>query len=127
MSERRCLVVAVLFMISVTVGHVNDIGAQQIADPNFDATVAHPAYTASHPRVAIDEAHKNIHTARGLFKPFADLSRNDGYDVVTNTAKLTSDDLRGNDVLVISNALGELQNDNNNSTASLTEPACDAV
>ena len=28
--------------------------AQQMADPDFDTTVAHPAYTDHHPRVAID-------------------------------------------------------------------------
>jgi hypothetical protein len=127
MSERRWFVGAVLLVTSLTLGHVYGIAAQQMADPNFDATVAPPAYTASHLRVTIDEAHNNIHTARGLFKPFADLLRNDGYDVVTNTAKFTSDDLRGNDVLVISNALGELENDNGNSTPAFTKAECDVV
>jgi hypothetical protein len=127
MSERRWFVVAVLLWTSLTLGHVVCVKAQQIADPNFDATVAHPSYTSSHPRVTIDEAHSNIHTASGLFKPFADLLRNDGYDVVTNTAKFTSDVLRGNDVLVISNAVGKLENDNNNSTPAFTKPECDAV
>jgi hypothetical protein len=127
MSDRHWYVFALLAVTSLGGGHVYGLAAQQIPDPNFDATVAHPAYTASHPRVAIDEAHKNIHTAGGLFKPFADLARNDGYDVVANTAKFTSNGLQGNDVLVISNALGELENDNNNSTPAFTKPECDAV
>jgi hypothetical protein len=127
MNDLRWFVVALLIATSLAGGHAFGIAAQQIPDPSFDATVAHPAYITSHPRVAIDEAHKNIHTAGRLFKPFADLARNDGYNVVTNTAKFTSDDLQGNDVLVISNALGELENDNNNSTPAFTKPECDAV
>src|ERR1700751_6039851 len=111
MSDRRWFVAAVLLVTSLTLGHVDDLTAQQIPDPNFNSTVAHPAYTSSHPRVAIDEAHNNIHTSGGLFKPFADLARNDGYDVVSNTAKFTSDSLHGKDVMVISNAVGDLKND----------------
>ena len=127
MNKRRWFVVAALLAISLTADHIYSFPAQQIPDPNFDATVAHPAYTTSHPRVAIDEAHNNVHTAGGLFKPFADLARNDGYEVVVNTTKFTSDHLQGNEVLVISNALGELENDNNNSTPAFTKPECDAV
>jgi hypothetical protein len=111
----------------LTVGNLDHLNAQQIPDPNFDASVAHPTYTSSHPRLAIDEAHNNIHTSGGLFKPFADLARNDGYDVFSNTAKFTNGSLRGKDVLIISNALGELKNDNNNSTTAFTKPECDAV
>src|SRR5258708_36238114 len=101
--------------------------AQQVADPDFDATVAHATYIRTHPRVAIDQAHDNFHTKDELFKPFADLLRNDGYDVVANTAKFTSGSLEGIDVLVISNALGKLENDNNNSTPAFTKAECDAV
>jgi len=31
--------------------------AQQVADPNFDARVAHPAYIKNGPKVLFDEAH----------------------------------------------------------------------
>src|ERR1700722_8682130 len=103
MISRRWFVPAVLLASLFVGSHLCDLAAQQIPDPNFDAAVAHPTYTATHPRIAIDEAHKNIHKAGGLFKPFADLARNDGYNVVTNTARFTSDNLQGNDVLVISN------------------------
>ena len=127
MSEHRLFVVAVLLVTSLALGNVYGIAAQQISDPNFDATVAHPAYTTSHPRVTIDQAHRNFHTAGGLFKPFADLARNDGYDVVSNTERFTRESLQGKDVLVISNAVGELENDNNNSTPAFTKAECDAV
>jgi hypothetical protein len=55
--------------------------AQMVADPNADARVAYPAYKTTHPRLAIDHAHGNIHTKDGLFKPFAQLAANDGYDL----------------------------------------------
>ena len=42
----------------------------QMADPNFDAKVEHPAYTKDGPRVLFDEAHNNFHTASGRYKPF---------------------------------------------------------
>jgi hypothetical protein len=114
----------VIFVIFVGVGIST---AQQMADPNFEATVARPAYTTNHPHVAIDQAHNNFHTKDGLFKPFADLLQNDGYNVTVNTAKFTRGSLKGIDVLVISNALGELENDNNHSTPAFTKPECDAV
>jgi hypothetical protein len=80
--------------------------AQQIPDPNFDATVAHPAYARKHPRILFDEAHNNFHTAGGRYKAFADLVTNDGYQVVPNTRKFSAETLAGNDILIIANPLG---------------------
>jgi hypothetical protein len=76
--------------------------AQQIADPNFKAAVDHPAYTSKHPRVVIDEAHNNFHTADGRYKPLAELLRADGYEVVAGKKPFTE----GIDaaVLLIANA-----------------------
>jgi hypothetical protein len=88
-----------LFSTTVTVG-------QQIADPNFDAKVASPAYTQKHPRVLFDEAHNNFHTAGGRYKAFADLVTNDGYRITPNTQKFSKDTLAGYDILVIANPLG---------------------
>ena len=61
--------------------------AQQVADPDFDTKVASPAYTKKHPRVFLDEAHNNFHTASGRYKPFADLIGSDGYQVTPNKQK----------------------------------------
>src|ERR1051325_6608152 len=80
------------------------IVAQQQADSTFDASVKNPAYTTTHPRVAIDEAHFNFHTASGRYKPFADLAGNDGYRVSANKEKFTAQALQNFDVLVIANA-----------------------
>jgi len=80
---------------------------QQVGDPNFDATVARPAYTKKHPRVLFDEAHNNFHTAGGRYKAFADLVTSDGYQVVPNSQKFSAATLAGYDILVIANPLGE--------------------
>src|SRR5678815_137059 len=70
------------------------LAAQQRADLGFDVSVAAPAYVKTHPRVVIDEAHNNFHTAEGRYKPFATLLRNDGYDVNAGTTTFTSASLK---------------------------------
>lgn len=79
----------------------------QEADPNFDVSVARPAYSAeSGPVIAIDAAHRNFHTMDGRYAPFAGLVRNDGYRVVSSTQPFTPEALAGVHVLVVANALG---------------------
>lgn len=73
----------------------------QQADPQFDARVASPAYTADHPRVYFDER-----WSRRLYEPFLDLIRNDGYLVVRQKGLLTRKALTGFDVLVLTIAMG---------------------
>lgn len=97
---------------------------KQSADRNFDTKVLHPSYVDEHPKVLFDEAHHNIHTATGLYKPFADLITNDGYEVIPNEGKFSQTTLDGYRILVISNALGT--NDSNDSSA-FTGGECDAV
>ena len=104
---------------------------QQIADPNFDPTVARPAYTKKHPRVLFDEAHNNFHTAGGRYKAFADLITNDGYRVTSNLQQFTKDTLAGYDILVIANPLGASVDAATDFAAAnkpaFTEAECDAV
>lgn len=80
--------------------------AQQLADPHFNANVANPAYTKNYPRVLFDEAHNNFHTAAGPYKPFADLIFSDGYQLVVNRKPFTKVLLSGFKIMVIANALG---------------------
>ena len=102
--------------------------AQQVADPNFDAKVAHPAYTKNGPKVLFDEAHNNFHTSTGRYKPFADLITNDGYQVTPNKEKFSATTLKGYDILAISNALGaERMNMPEASNPAFTAEECDAV
>jgi hypothetical protein len=100
----------------------------QRADPNFDVRVAKPAYNASHPKVLIDEAHHNFHTAAGRYKPFAQIVANDGYQVAPNRSNFTEQALKGCDILVIANALGaENMGDPGASDSAFTEGECDVL
>ena len=102
--------------------------AQQIADPDFDTKVTNPAYTGKHPKVFLDEAHFNFHTASGRYKPFADLITSDGYQVIPSKEKFSKSALKGCDVLVISNALGAMaMGSPEASNPAFTEEECDAV
>jgi hypothetical protein len=104
------------------------VGAQQLSDPEFDTNVANPAYPKSEPRVLFDEAHHNFHTTDGRYKPFADLLRNDGYRVVRNRQPFSKETLNTFKVLVIANALGAEEMDDNGADASaFTEEECQAV
>ena len=116
------------FAAAVTLGLISSAPAQQVADPDFDARVAAPAYTTKHPKVLLDEAHNNFHTASGRYKPFAELITNDGYQVTPGKSKFTADSLKGFDVLVISNALGApLMGTPKASDSAFTDEECDAV
>ena len=79
----------------------------QRADPDFDTTVAAPTYTSRHPAVLFDEAHCNLHTAGGLYKPFADLVGHDGYRVAPNKKPLSRSLLDRYEILIIANAAAE--------------------
>ena len=109
---RRSLIFAVLGLALALPAR-----SQQMADPNFKTGVEHPAYVGKHPRVVIDEAHHNFHTADGRYKPFADLLRGDGYEVVPGTKAFTPGSLSGVNVLVIANAVGAQSSDDASSPA----------
>jgi len=98
--------------------------SSQMADSNFDTKVARPAYPNEHPKLLFDEAHNNIHTADGLYKPFANLITNDGYKVVPNKEKFSQKTLDGYSILVIANALGANEANDN---SAFTDEECDAV
>jgi len=118
----RSIIILVLFTSPVLL-------AQQVADPNFDAKVAHPAYEKKHgPKVLFDEAHNNFHTSNGRYKPFADLITNDGYQITPNKKKFSAQNLKGFDILVISNALGaERMAMPEAGNPAFTAEECDAV
>lgn len=100
--------------------------AQRIPDPEFDTTVERPAYRLRHPKVVIDEAHSNFHTAEGRYKPLAEMLRSDGYRVLRGTGKFDRKSLEGVRVLVISNATAPDATDDSSGPA-FTEEECDAV
>lgn len=100
--------------------------AQQVADPNFDAAVAKAAYASRHPKVLFDEAHRNFHTTDRRYKPFADLIRNDGYEVTPNKQAFSAETLVGYNILVIANAVGA-EGAEAYEAPAFTEQECDAV
>ena len=121
MLKPVCLLFLCLWLCDATV-------AQQVADPNFAASVAHPAYTRNGPKVLFDEAHNNFHTATGRYKPFADLITNDGYQITPNQQKFSAGTLKGHDILVISTTLGaQRMNMPEANNPAFTDEECGAV
>lgn len=117
-----CLLLSVLSVSSVAV-----LG-QQLPDPEFNTSVENPAYKKDGPRVMFDEAHHNFHTTEGRYKPFVDLLLNDGYRVIRNRQPFTKSSLSGYKVLVIANALGAEEMDDNGADASaFTDEECQAI
>ncbi len=100
--------------------------AQQVADPDFDASVRSPAFVREHPLVNIDEAHHNTHTASGRYAPFAELLKNDGYDVRPGTTNFSAETLKPLRVLIVSNARGGTTKETADRPA-FTDQECDAV
>jgi hypothetical protein len=92
--------------------------AQQQGDPEFDTSVARPAYKKDGPRVMFDEAHHNFHTSDGRYKPFVDLLMNDGYNVIRNRQPFVKTRLSGFKILVIANALGAEEDDDKGADSS---------
>jgi hypothetical protein len=124
MQQLICTFLSTIAVVGVAFGSF----AQQVADPDFDTKVAKPAYTSKHPKVLLDEAHNNFHTAGGRYKPFADLITSDGYQVTPNKQKFSKQTLTGFDVLVISNALGApAMASREAGNPAFTEEECDAV
>ena len=107
---------------------LSTVWGQQLADPEFNTSVANPAYNKNGARVLFVEAHHNFHTTDGRYKPFADLLMNDGYRVIRNRQPFTKTSLSSFKVLVIANALGAEEMDDNGADASaFTEEECQAV
>lgn len=101
---------------------------QQMADPEFNTSVENPAYSRNGPRVLFDEAHHNFHTADGRYKPFVDLLMSDGYQVIRNRKPFSKAALNTFKVLVIANALGaEEMDDEGSDQSAFTESEIEAV
>src|SRR5438034_5176272 len=93
-------------------------------DPKFDTRVARPAYGADGPRVLFDEGHHNVHRAGTSFRPFVRLIESDGYRVISGRSRITTRTLAPYSVLVIVNALGT--NERNDDPA-FDGSECDAI
>jgi hypothetical protein len=104
------------------------VTAQQLSDPEYVASVEHPAYSRNGPRVLFDEGHNNLQTTTNRFKPFVDLLMNDGYRVIRNRQPFTSKTLSDFKVLIISNALGAEESDDEGADkTAFTDEECQAI
>jgi hypothetical protein len=99
----------------------------QSADPDYDTKVAAPAYTSRHPAVLFDEAHHNLHTSGGLYKPFADLIGHDGYRVEPNKKPISRALLDRYEILIIANATGAEGDGPDAAEPALRETECKVV
>jgi hypothetical protein len=101
--RKRTLLALIVLSAPTSIG-----SAQQVPDLTYKPPLPRPAYEAGKgPRVAIDAAHHNFHTADGRYKPFAELLRRDGYRIGGLSQPLSTDSLKAVDVLVIANPLNE--------------------
>jgi hypothetical protein len=98
----------ILFSGIVLLAATSIAAAQQEPDLEYTPLLPRQAYESGKgPRVVIDEAHHDYHTAGGRYQPFAGLLRRDGYRVDGLDQPLSADSLNGVEVLVIANALNE--------------------
>jgi hypothetical protein len=79
----------------------------QRADNDFDVIVQTPSFKEDKPVLLFDEGHNNFHTTNGLYQPFANLVRNDGYELKTLTTPVTAEALRSASIYMIANAKGK--------------------
>ena len=137
LSLLSCLVFAVLTPLPAwaqfQLGPIKDrlavMESDEAPDPGFDAGVAHPAYEDAHPQVLFDEAHNNLHTSEGRYKPLVDLLTNDGYRVTANRARMTREVLQNYQILVLAtpSPTPSGQPVSESSSLALSEDECDAV
>ena len=107
-SSKRNTGARVVLLVILALPLVSCHAHKRLSDSLFEPRVDHPAFAAgAGPRVVIDEGHCNYHTADGLFRPFADLLRRDGFVVEPLKSRFTAEALASVDVLVIANALAE--------------------
>jgi hypothetical protein len=87
--------------------------SQQIPDTTFNPVIQNPEYKAGKGSlVFIDEGHNNFHTKDGRYLPFARLLKKDGYTVTGYKGEFTKEKLSKGKILVIANALNEVNIDN---------------
>jgi hypothetical protein len=95
-----------IILIIISLGLIDGLFAQQVADTDYKPVIHDPAYEPGDgPVVFIDEGHHNFHTKEGRYKAFSNLLERDGYVVKGYTGEFKRSKLTGGKILVISNAL----------------------
>lgn len=81
----------------------------QRPDKKFSYTVSNPVYPGKNgPSVYIDQAHFNEHNLNTGYKPFGSVLKSDGYNLFSFKEKFDKESLEDVDILVIVNALNEI-------------------
>ena len=92
---------------------VSSIMAQQVADTYYKPEINNKVYDLNKgPVIYIDEGHHNFHTKEGRYKAFSNLLERDGYRVKVYSGPFTFDKLASGQILVISNALNQINEEN---------------
>ena len=87
--------------------------SQQIADTTYNPVIHNPEYDSGKgPVIFIDEGHHNFHTKNGRYKSFSNLLNRDGYVVRGYKGEFNKTKLAKGKILVISNALNEINDEN---------------
>lgn len=81
----------------------------QSYDPDYVAPTPYIPFNSG-TTIYIDQAHNNFHTYDQRFKPFSDLVRNDGFQVMPFTEMFTESSLENVEILVISNPVNDANN-----------------
>jgi len=104
--KKILVVVLAVVLVSTSLLVAYAYNQSQHEDHGWDIVLTSITYPEKHPRVVIDRAHHNAHTARGKYRPFAEMLRMDGYAVKNGTRKFSKQSLKHTNVLVIVNASG---------------------
>jgi hypothetical protein len=107
MKRTNYLTAFIIVTVSLTVA------GQQVPDTSYNPHIKNPAYVSGMgPVVFIDEGHFNFHTKDDRYLPFAILLEKDGYRIRGYTGQFETEKLKGGRILVISNALNEVNTRN---------------
>ncbi len=104
--KKVTIIVLFLLLVPISVLLAYAYNQSQHEDRGWDIVLHDITYPEKHPRVVIDRAHFNAHTARGKYRPFAEMLRMDGCEVKNGTRKFSAESLKKTDLLVIVNAAG---------------------
>ncbi|MEQ8425061.1 MAG: hypothetical protein RIA63_10150, partial [Cyclobacteriaceae bacterium] len=98
-----------IFLVSILMATVSSLFSQQVPDLTYDPPIAQPAYKKDvGTDVFIDEGHHNFHTKDGRYAPFNRPLEKDGYNVKAYFGQFESRKLAEVKILVIANALNEV-------------------
>jgi hypothetical protein len=126
-SADVCPSIVAALVLAFAIREERGASAQQQADSSFVPHVVHPAFRQRGPRVLIDEAHNNFHTAGGRYAPFAALLTADGFRVAPSTRRFERSALPAHAILVIANAMGGDSVAAAYDHPAFSEAECDAV